>query len=319
MSLTCRSNRLLVLLSFAVSGFAVGAAQDRIEPGGQPVTARIKLDERSMIIVPVSINGSRPYDFTLDTGSAKTIIDQKLADQLGLPQKGEKTVVGILASTRMSVASVDSMSVAGAVVSGGEIFTTAHAPTVTGKVRGVLGEDFLRNFDLLIDYRHQIIELDSPPGSMAQTAAGEHLPLQLNGVYHGKPSHNRLIISGRIQEFGNATMSLLLDSGANQLTLFKDIDGSEVSQAEPVTVGNFDRWVASSATARRIRSLRLGDYSVSDLTVVTLARRIDFDSDGLIPTSLFRSVLICHRGGFVILNPSFPKASPSAPVAVAAR
>ncbi len=49
-----------------------------------------------MIIIPVGINGSGPYDFLLDTGCAKTIVDQKLADQLGLPRAGEKTVVGIL-------------------------------------------------------------------------------------------------------------------------------------------------------------------------------------------------------------------------------
>lgn len=317
MSLTCTFSRLLVLLTFAIPGPAASAAEDHTEPGRQLVTAKIKLDERSMIIVPVSINGSRPYDFMLDTGCAKTIIDQKLADQLGLPRTAEKTVVGVLASTKMSVASVDSMSVAGAVVSGGEIFTTAHAPAVTGNVRGVLGEDFLRNFDLLIDYRHQIIELDSPLGSIAQTAIGEHLPLQLDGIYHGKPSRNRLIISGRIQEFGDATMSLLLDSGANQLTLFNL--GSEVNQAEPVTVGNFNQWVASSATARRIRSLSMGNYSVPDLTVVTLSRHVDFDSDGLIPTSLFRSIFISSHGGFVILNPSFVNTSRDEQAGKAAR
>ena len=41
----------------------------------------------------------------------------------------------------------------------------------------------------------------------------------------------------------------------------------------------------------------------------TLTRAADFDSDGLIPTSLFHSVLVSHRGRFVILNPSFPKTS----------
>jgi hypothetical protein len=39
--------------------------------------------------------------------------------------------------------------------------------------------------------------------------------------------------------------------------------------------------------------------------VVALSRQTDFDSDGLIPTSLFRSIFISHLGRFVILNPSF--------------
>lgn len=320
MSLTYRFTRLLVLLTFAICTPAVAAAQDRAaqdqaQPGPGVVTAKIRLDDLSMIIVPVSINGSGPYDFLLDTGCAKTMIDRKLADQLGLSRVGEKTVVGVLASARMSVVHVDSLSVAGASVGGGELFSSDHPATVTGKVRGVLGEDFLRNFDLLIDYRHQSIRLESSfnstveTGSMAETAAGERLPIQLTGTYHGQPTYNRLVISGRIQEFGDATMSLLLDSGANQLTLFKDSLGPGIGQAESVRAGKFNQWVALSAATRRIRSLNLGSNSISDLTVVVLPRRADVDSEGLIPTSLFHSIFISSHGKFVILNPSFPKTS----------
>ena len=143
---------LLVVLAVAINGIAVAAAQDQTEPTSAVVTVKIKLDSLSMIIVPVSINGSGPYDFLLDTGCAKSIVDQKLADHLGLSRVGEKTVVGALASAKMSVVHVDSLSVAGLTATGGEIFSSDHAATVTGKVRGILGEDFLRNFDLLIDY-----------------------------------------------------------------------------------------------------------------------------------------------------------------------
>jgi hypothetical protein len=260
-----------------------------------------------MIIVPVSINGSGPYDFLLDTGSAKTMVDQKLADELGLPRAGEKTVVGVLASARMSVVHVNSLSVAGATVPGGDIYSSDHPATVTSKVRGVLGEDFLQNFDLLIDYRHQSIRLESPLESMTETAVGEHLPLQLNGVLHGQPTHNRLVVSGHIPELGDTPMLLLLDSAANQLTLFKDNLGPGLNQTEPIKAGSFNQWVGSSAVTRRIRSLNLGSNSVPDLTVIAFSRRAEVDSDGLIPTSLFHSIFISSHGKFVILNPSFSK------------
>jgi predicted aspartyl protease len=297
----------------AVTAAQDRAAQDQAQPSSQLVTAKIRLDDLSMIIVPVSINGFGPYDFLLDTGCSKTMIDRKLADQLGLSRVGEKTVVGVLASIKMSVVHVDSISVAGATVGGGELFSSDHSATVTGKVRGVLGEDFLRNFDLLIDYRHQSIRLESPLGSMAQTATGEHLPLQLTAIYHGKPTNNRLVISGRIQELGNATMSLLLDSGANQLTLFQDNLGPGVNVAEPIKAGSFNQWVGSSAVTRRIRSLNLGSNSVTDLTVVALSRRVEVDTDGVIPTSFFHSIFISHLGRFVILNPSFAETTRDGP------
>jgi predicted aspartyl protease len=317
MSPISRFNRFFVLLTLAICAPAVAAAQAQAEPGPQIVTAKIRLDDLSMIIVPVNINGSGPYDFLLDTGSSKTIVDRKLAEELGLPLLGEKNIVGVLAFARMSVVRVSSLSVAGAVVPGGEIFSSDHPATVNGKVRGVLGEDFLQNFDVLIDYRHQSLRLGLPLGSMAQTAMGEHLPLQLSGTYRGNPTHNRLVVSGRMREFGDAAMSLLLDSGANQLTLFQDNLGPGVSQTVPIATGNFNRWVASLSATRRIQSLTLGSNSVPELTVIALSRRADFDTDGLIPTSLFHSIFISSHGGFVILNPTFPKTSRNEHAAVA--
>jgi predicted aspartyl protease len=303
------SNLLFALVSCVAFAPACTAFPEPIEPAPQPVTVKIKLDERSMIIVPVSLNGSGPYDFVMDTGSSKTIVDRKLAGELNLPQVGEKIVVGALASSKLSVVQVNSLSVGGAAVQGGEVFSADHAANVAIKVRGVLGEDFLRNFDVLIDYRHLVMRLESAPGSMAETAVGEHLPLQLTGTLHGNLTRNRLVVSGRIRELGDAPMSLLLDSGANQLTLFRDDLGPGENQAKPISAGSFSRWISSSSSARWIRSLDLGHRSVSDLVVIALPRRADVDSDGLLPTSLFDSILISHFGRFVILNPSFPKTS----------
>jgi len=259
-----------------------------------------------MIIVPVRINGSEPYDFMLDTGCGKTMVDRKLAEELHLSRVGDSTVVGVLASAKMLVVHANSISVAGAVVSGGDVYSSDHL-TTTGKVRGVLGEDFLKNFDVLIDYRHDVIQLESPGGEMAETAIGEHLQLELNGTYHGQPTHNRLVVSGHIQELGDKPMSLLLDSGANDLTLFRDTLGSGANQQAPLRIGSFNKWILSSAQTRKVRSLSLGSISASNLTVVALSRRADVDTDGVVPTSLFHSILISHRGRFVILNPCFPK------------
>ena len=176
MSLVIRFNQLFAIFFCIACSTAIAAIPHQVEPTTRNVTIKIKLNERSMIIVPVSINSSDPYDFMLDTGSAKTMVDRKLTRELGLPAVAEKTVIGVLASTKMLVVHVNSLSVGGAEVLGGDVFSTDHASSITGKVRGVLGEDFLRNFDLLIDYRHQVIRLESAPGSMAQYAVGERLP-----------------------------------------------------------------------------------------------------------------------------------------------
>jgi predicted aspartyl protease len=306
MSLPYCFNRLSALLIFAICATGMVAEQDQAQPASRIVMAKIKVDDLSLIIVPVSINGSGPYDFLLDTGAEKSMVDRKLADELALPRVGEKTVVGALASMAMSVVHVNSLSVAGASVSEGDIFSSDSVATVSGKVRGVLGEDFLRNFDLLLDYRHQAIELSSA-GSLAETAAGEHLPLELDGIYQGQPTHNRLVESGSIPELGGKPMMLLLDSGANHAVLFRDNLGLGLAQNESVRVGIKGSWTTSDLASRTFHSLSLGKSSVNDLTVVGLSRRPYVDVDGLLPTSMFHSILISHHDRFVILNPSFPR------------
>ena len=112
MSLIRSFNFLAVVLSCAICLPAGAAVPDQTEPAAKIVTARIKLDDLSMIIVPVSINGSGPYDFMLDTGCGKTMVDQRLAEELHLSRVGEKTVVGVMASAKMSVVHANSISVA---------------------------------------------------------------------------------------------------------------------------------------------------------------------------------------------------------------
>src|SRR5438270_8837827 len=47
---------------------------------------------QGVIIVPVSINGSKPLRFVLDSGSTRTLIDQNVASSLGLKQAEESSV-----------------------------------------------------------------------------------------------------------------------------------------------------------------------------------------------------------------------------------
>src|SRR2546427_8409498 len=55
------------------------------------------------IIVPVKINGKGPYKFVLDTGATFTCIDQKLVDELKLPESRGQFGVGVLAPTEGAV------------------------------------------------------------------------------------------------------------------------------------------------------------------------------------------------------------------------
>ena len=259
----------------------------------------------------MTINGSGPYDFVLDTGSNNTMLDQKLAEELALPRGGETTVQGVKGSMSIAAVYANSLSIAGATVDGKglSLFTAARLQALPPKVRGVLGEDFLQNFDVLIDYRHQIIRLESGLGPLAQTLAGERLPVQLSGTRQGKPTYGRLILIGRIDELGDNPVSLLLDSGVNNLTLFRETLGAGSNRRGFVDAATFKSSGITQMETKNVRTLNLGRNEVNDLTVIAVAGQQEQDVEGLIPISLFHSIFISHQGRFVILNPSLPKGS----------
>ena len=64
-------------------------------PATTEATAKIRIVKDFMIVVPVTINGSGPYDFLLDTGSTNTMLDQKLADELDASSRGRDNSRGI--------------------------------------------------------------------------------------------------------------------------------------------------------------------------------------------------------------------------------
>ena len=98
-------------------------------------------------------------------------------------------------------------------------------------------------------------------GDFGESAIGEHLFLQStegqlrSGQRHLESPHRG---SGRIPDLGNKAMSLLVDSGANYLTLFDD-HAAEVTSTPGVSVkaGAMDSWTKPEARTRMVRSLYL--------------------------------------------------------------
>jgi len=259
-----------------------------------------------LIIVPVFVNGKGPYDFLLDTGSSATTIDRDLAAEVGLSMSGRTTILSIQGGeTTILTAKANTVSLGEAAVSQltvGVVKTLASAPV---KARGVLGEDFLSNFDLLLDYQHRYIQFDPRGGSLAETLAGEHIPLRLVGNDRLGPINNRLIVVARLPELISNSVTLLLDSGANVAVLFgpllhlSSIRGSSVyaygnSVSSPsIIAGN---WEA-------IGQIVIGETTAISLSTLVMGTQIAWDVDGLLPTSAFHSIFISHSGKFVIFNP----------------
>jgi predicted aspartyl protease len=251
-----------------------------------------------MIVVPVTINERGPYDFILDTGTSDMVVDSQLVAELKLPGAGDINLETTERSSVVPVVRLDSVELGGGVARN---INSSVIQQLPWKVRGVLGESFLRSFNLLIDNRRHVVEFESGPGPFADQLAGERVPFLAHGMKQGKPTWNRIVVFARFFELGNREFRLQLDSGTEMLLVFTRLgDRSRPRDSVTVTAQGASTGTAMDELSSR---LQVGQTNVQQVSVVAPLTIPQADVDGFLPTSLFDSVFISHSGEFLILNP----------------
>jgi hypothetical protein len=275
---------------------------------GNVASIRPRLIEHSIIIVPVWLNHAGPYDFVLDTAAQITTIDPELAAELQLKLLGETGVTGAGFSTRALYARPELVQASSFVVN--EPLVLIHKlgqiQVTDPRVRGILGENFLQHFDLLIDYAHRTICLDDAK-RMQRTVKGEHIALRA-------PSHPErnlpftvpLMIPVRVSGVGRSVL-LQLDSGINSPLLF---DAEKVRPTAFASTLLHSRGTDGASHAYAVlppQDIQVGLHSLRQILFVAPAvgsKDIpDAEIDGLLPTALFRSAFISSADRFVVLEP----------------
>jgi hypothetical protein len=264
----------------------------------------------TLILVPVMVNGSGPYDFVLDTGTSMTLVDPKLAAQLSLPWVGRTTGYDVQSSSAVPVARASELGLGGAKVQNLAVVVESVAGLnyFDGKIRGVLGENFLSRFDLLLDNQHRQVHLEEGlAGSMGEDLEGERIPLSDHGSAEGEPTFNRLLLTARAPDVGPNELTFALDSGASTVVLFSNTHtGGWALRREDLVAPGFSNSLQAGErpiSLRRLQTLKLGRRVLADLMAAIPTSSPAEDSDGLLPTGIFHSVYISHSGGFAIFDP----------------
>src|SRR4051812_21235010 len=152
---------LWVLLAAGLSFISITAEAESHCPGNSQAM-KPRLVAGALLIVPVKINQAGPFDLIVDTGSQLNVIDSALAAQLKL--KSEVTVGLVTAATVLeaSVVVLDSLETGSQRVAKPLAAVQDLGPiqAADSRIRGVLGENFLAHFDVLIDYPHGLLCLD---------------------------------------------------------------------------------------------------------------------------------------------------------------
>lgn len=126
------------------------------------------------MVVSVSINRSGPYDFLLDTGTQMTVVDLGLAADLHLATTGNANVAGVSFQGPAMYARLDRLEVGDHVSTnqGVVVYDMKNLQNAGFALRGLLGEDFLSRFDVVIDKAHSVLCIDDT-GAMLGGLNGE--------------------------------------------------------------------------------------------------------------------------------------------------
>jgi predicted aspartyl protease len=118
------------------------------------------------IVVPVWINGEGPFDLVLDTGATYTCVTPEVAARLDLPdQRGAVGYgAGVQSAGRVRIVRYDSVRAGAAAAHdmAGCVVDLSSLAAVGTAVDGLLGLNFLRGFDVRLDFERAVLTLTEP-------------------------------------------------------------------------------------------------------------------------------------------------------------
>jgi Aspartyl protease len=301
--------KLKWLASFVVAVTLVPVVAAKTRCPGNVASVPLRLLNGYQMILLVSVNHSGPYQFLLDTGTQTTTVDPSLALELHLTTQGSEVVTGVGFQASASFAKLDLLEAGSHAVPNQKVIVYGlHNFQPTGlNIRGVLGEDFLEHFDVLIDNAHSLLCLDDTPALHA-SVKGPHIELVKRGhAPNGAPGSRSLIVESHLTD-AKRPVRLWLDSGTNVPFLYDPSEylAPKTSRSAP------EKGIGANGQQREYAALpsqdvKIGPLELSKVTFFTFAgasrNSAISEFDGLLTTGLFKRVFICHPDHFVVIEP----------------
>lgn len=274
-----------LLLGLSCLGLVCPNAKGQTAPGGQRMRpADLKLPSVSFpagksfvevpfevdsnhMIIPVSVNNSRPLRFVFDTGAQGAILYNSEAidsSKLKITGKFQVRGAGSGPGTEASVAEDVTFNIGGIVLSGDRIAimpTGARSPMSAGR-DGVIGRSVFASFVVEVDWETRTIKFHEP-AKYQYAGKGAILPLTFDEG--GRPY---TMATAVITDNNPIPVKLVVDTGAS-VALSLDIGSHPgIKQPEGATKMVLGRGGSGEFTgyAGRVKSLQLGSHAVNDVT-----------------------------------------------------
>lgn len=171
--------------------------------------------ERNWIIIPVSVNGSRPLRFVLDTGaggSGASLINSAVAESLKLNIVGRIQARGAGSGPMVEVpiAGGVTFDIGGVQLTGGRMSVRTATPGMEGMSAGrdgVIGRPVFANLVVEIDWERKVVKLHDP-AKFSYTGKAAILPLTFDEM--GRPY---VAASVTTEEDKSVPVNLIVDTG----------------------------------------------------------------------------------------------------------
>lgn len=214
----------------------------------------IMQDRHQRYTVPVTIDGSGPYDFMIDTGSQATVVTHEISDLLALPSLGSATLVGMSSIRTVPLVELDNLQL------GSQVLHDLSAPVLERDhigADGIIGLDSLQDMRVLFDFRNETIAVES----IADRSSNRGFEI----VVRANSRSGRLLITDALVEGIRATV--IIDTGAQasigNLALQEKVRARRLQEVETTDVNGVTAINDMSLTRR----LTIQDFSLTNIPI----------------------------------------------------
>ena len=237
------------------------------------------------------------------------MVDPSLAAELHLSAQGAVNVVSSAGSyTSASYVQVELLEAGSHAVANQTalVYDLKNLNSANRPIRGVLGEDFLGRFDMLIDNAHSLLCLDDS-ATMRANVKGPHIALVTSAQSaDSQPLSSQFIIVARISH-GTRPIRLRLDSGANASVLYNFSQFMRPALFTATSLqGNGIDGVQQAFSPLPPQEVKIGPLDfpgVSFFVPRHAETNPNMAEDGVLAMGLFRRVFIDHVHHFAVLEP----------------
>jgi predicted aspartyl protease len=254
-----------------------------------------------LMVTGVTVNDTGPFDFLIDTGTTTTLIEPELAADLALVPVDRIALTSLSNSVAVPRYFLKTLAAGKASVAHLEVLATPlpELRALDGRIRGVLGMNFLMQFSFRLDYAKQRLELWTV-SEAAPMPAGLRLRAEINDW--------RILVPVASDAAPNGVWKLALDSGISQMLVFQGRirpTGAECAPGMPCLIEVATNLSRQSASTVRLDEIGISDARLRDVAVVVLRNDLLKQADpqdGLLPASLFRSVFFDRSSATLVLS-----------------